>query len=177
MGILVGACGDGRSNTGGGGGGGAIPGADTGVGGAPAIPDAGSDTDVPAPPSGPIYDLSESDHHENPAYQAQVDQFEVLGASLTQPTGQSELFVGHPAAFSAQVRLTAEPLEAPLFYGLRTENAFCVIGDVGVDHLTDSFDAAVCRHLHHGSPRRLRSQRAGRPRGRPAVGPPARHGR
>lgn len=63
--------------------------------------------------------------------------------SATQPTGRTALYVGHPTRFTAEVRVTAEPLEAPLYYGLRTADAFCVIGDVGVDHLAEYFDAAA----------------------------------
>ncbi len=120
----------------GGGAGGAI--ADSGVGGsggAGPSPDAG--------PEGPIYDLAGSAAaHELPLYRPNVGQFQVLDAALTQPTGRADLFVGHPTRFTARVHVTAEPLEAPLYYGLRSGDTYCVIGDVGVDHLPDFYEAA-----------------------------------
>ena len=146
MGMFVFACGEGANDTTGGGGnaetpdagtGGTVgPGGAGGGGGHATTPDAG-------PPEGPIYDLTHTDHHALPAYRPQVSQFDVVSASLNQPTGQAELYVGHPAKFTAGVHITAEPLEAPLYYGLRNADAFCVIGDVGVDHLAEYFDAAA----------------------------------
>lgn len=148
LGMFVFACGEGTNDGANGGppgsadfgtegtGGTGAPGGTEAPGGTPATPDAGL-------PEGPIYDLTHADHHGQPAYRAHVDQFDVVSASLNQPTGLAELYVGHPVRFTAEVHVTAEPLEAPLYYGLRVGEAFCVIGDVGVDHLAEYFDAAA----------------------------------
>lgn len=133
----AGAAGAGGS---GGGAGGAV--GDSGVGGSGG---AGGTVEggAEAPPEGPIYDLvGSAASHELPLYRPNVAQFQVLDAALTQPTGRADLYLGHPTRFTARVHVTAEPLEAPLYYGLRSGDTYCVIGDVGVDHLPDFFEAA-----------------------------------
>ncbi|MBL8785235.1 MAG: hypothetical protein JNJ59_10060 [Deltaproteobacteria bacterium] len=89
-------------------------------------------------------DLTHNDSaHQLPEYRAEVARLDLDELGVAQPSGAPNLFVGHPASLSARITLDAEPLDAPLFVGLRNaDDAFCVLGELGVEHLLSAFDEA-----------------------------------
>ncbi len=81
--------------------------------------------------------------HLLPDYRGVVDRLELLDLSVVQPDGASDLYVGHPVELEARVLVEAEPFDAPLYFGLSSGDKHCLLGEVGIEHLTDYFDAAA----------------------------------
>ena len=84
-----------------------------------------------------------SAEHLLPEYRGEVARLELLDLGITQPDGADGLYVGHPVSLTARVLVEAEPFDAPLFFGLASGDRHCVVGEVGLEHLTEYFEAAA----------------------------------